>query len=384
MILELIRRHRDSYPGHAAADRLRQLDMRPSDASRLECRRRERAARESAIPEADVAAAVGFILEHPDVGAERVRLSLIDREEALIGTVFLNEARKQTAQLVEEHYRERREHEKLLEAELRARRQIPGEYRHVRAEGPNHIWAIDFTVIRFLSFRLVLCVVMDVFSQAYLAVDAGTGCDRKLAEGALHHAVARAGRRAGVFMRRDCGSCFTTASFQDLLAGSGITDAPIPPGQPWLNGTLESGNTSLKDAVRTAALLSMPEENERFHAGRRGVRAAVDLLQDIGDRVRVSLNEEIARPKFRTTPAKVLAGEAEVDRERRKHFIERSKAERRERMQERRRQPDRPPGEPTFIGKVIRAVTDRIRSMSTDRLFVVNEALHRRYRAVET
>jgi len=383
MILQLVQQHMERYPAYGCAERLRQLDMSPGAVSRLRRRRHERAARESVIPQEDVDATVGFIVKHPDVGAGRAHLTLIDQEEALLSTVFINEARQEVAGMAEQHYRKRREQEKLLEAELWARQQDRHEYQHIQAEHPHHIWAIDFVAVRFLSFQLAVCVVYDVFSQAYMAIRAGTGCDQELAGGALEAAVAGAGTRAAMFMRRDCGSAFVTASFQQLLTASGINDTPIPPGQPWLNGSLESCNGSLKAAIKTVAMLRMPEEPECFRDGRRDVQRALAILQQTCDRAKTKLNEEIARAKFGVPPEKVLDGRLDEARQRAQTFAQQKKRQRRERMDELLALPDRPPGGKTFIEKVRQTFRKIARAMNTDQLYVLNEVLHRRYQAVE-
>jgi len=383
MILQLVQSHSEQYAGHSAAERLQQLDMSPSDYSRLRRRKRQRAARESAIPESDVAETVGFIIEHPDVGAGRAHLTLVDQERALISTAFISDARQQVACLAEQHYRERNEQEKLLEAELRARQQAQRAYRHIEACHPHHIWAIDFVAIRFLSFQLVVCVIYDVFSQAYLAIRAGTGCDQRLARRSLQAAVAQAGTRAGMFMRRDNGKSFVTAPFQAILAENGIIDDPIPPGQPWLNGSLESSNTSLKAALKTAAMQRMAAEPDCSQAARKDVDNAVLLLQKSCDQVRTTLNHSIARPKFGMPPGQVMNGEVDATRERHERFVRRKRKERKERMAGLLETPDRPASQKTFIQKVRSAFDRCVRSMTTDQLYVLNEAIHRRYQTVE-
>ena len=382
-ILRMVERHTEIYGEYSQKDRLQPLDLTPSAVARMAKGQRERLARESAIPREDIEATVEFITAHPDVGAGRARLTLIDREEALLSTTFINDVRKEAARMAEEGYRGRREEEKRLEAELEDRLQDRLPYQHIQAEYPHHIWAIDFVAVKFLSYQLAICVVYDVFSQAYMAIRAGTGCDQELARSALGAAVAHAGRRAAVFMRRDRGSAFVTVSFRHLLKASGITDAPIPPGQPWLNGSLESCNGSLKAAIKTDAMQRMPEEPDAFRNARRDVLETVDALQETCDRTRTKLNEQIARAKFGVPPKTILDGELDQARERHQRFVARKKRERRERMDRLLTSPDRPPRPKTFIGKARHVIKKAIARMTTDQLYALNEALHSRYQAVE-
>jgi len=256
-------------------------------------------------------------------------------------------------------------------------------YRHIEACYPHHIWAIDFVAIRFFSFQLIICVIYDVFSQDYLAIRAGSGCDQELARRSLEAALAHAGTRAGVFMRRDNGKSFVTVPFQELLAENGIIDDPIPPGQPWLNGSLESNNTSLKAAFKTAALQRIPDEPDCARAARRHIDNAVLLLQRTCDQVRTTLNDSIARPKFGMPPGQVVNGQVDRTRERHDQFVRCKREERKKRMAALRKIPDRSARRKTFIEKVRHFFEMRARAMTTDRLYVLNEAIHRRYQAVE-
>ena len=384
MILQLIEQHGERYHAYGPAERLRQLGLTPAAVGRLQNGQRQRAARESAIPQEDVDATIALIVEHPDVGAGRARLTLINRQQALLSTTFINAARQEVATMAEQHYRRRHAQEKQLEEELRMRQQGRVPYQHIQAEHPHHIWAIDFVALRFLSFQLAVCVVYDVFSQAYLALHVGTGCDRELAANALETAIVQAGTRAAVFMRRDNGSAFVTTTFQHLLATSGITDEPIPPGMPWFNGSLESCNGPLKSAIKTCAMQTLPEQREAFREARREVNCAASLLQQTCDRTRTTLNARIARPKFGVPPQIVLDGQLQQAQKRTENFIQRKKQERRKRMDELLARPDRPPGTRTFIAKVRRAAGRMLASLTTDRLYVLNEVIHGRHQAVET
>ncbi len=383
MILQLIHSQAARYPEHTAAERLLQVDLSPSQYSRLRRWTGERVARQSVIPEEDVAAVVGFIVEHPDVGAERARLTLIDREEALVSCAFINEAKQDVARLCEEHYQKRSEQEKLLEAGLRARRQSALPYEPVQATRPHHIWATDFVAVQIMAFKLVLCVVYDVYSQAYIAIEAGTACDHQLARRAIEGAIRNAGATPDM-LRRDNGLAFVVQAIQDALAASAIQDAPIPPGKPWFNGSLESNNTSLKDAIKTDALLHLPECPDLFEDGRRSRDAAVAVLQQICDRVRTTLNDHIARPKFGMPPGRVLAGRFDDTRRRHADFVRRKTDERSSRMDQLRSTPDRPAAPKTFLEKVGQAFAKRLPHLTTDQLYALNEAIHRRYQAVET
>ena len=256
-------------------------------------------------------------------------------------------------------------------------------YRHIQAEHPHHIWAIDFVFLHFLGFRFALAAVYDIFSQAYLGIEAGMGCTEALAHRALDRAMANAGRRACRFLRRDNGKAFLTASVQELPANLRIEDRPIPPGSPWFNGSLESNNGSLKTTVKTLAMQTMARTPQLFGAAGRETHAACALLQEICDRTRGVLNREISRQKFEMPPQQVLDDKVPETRQRHERFVHRKKAERRARMDRLRRQTERKESK-TFLEKVRLKFSQALRAMSTDELYVLNEIIHGRYKAIET
>ena len=378
----MIDTHTNSFPRYSPRERLAQVGLSLPAYNRLKSRVRDRAARESVIMDDEVKAVVDIIVQHPNLGAGKLRSTLIDREQAVVSSGFINEAKQAIAEKSETAYRTRRETEKNLQAALRERLRPPETYRHIQAEHPHHIWAIDFVFLRFLGFRFVLAAVYDIFSQAYLGLEAGTGCTEALAHRALDRATANAGRRACRFLRRDNGKAFLTASVQELLANLRIEDRPIPPGSPWFNGSLESNNGSLKTTVKTVAMQAMARTPQLFSAVGRETQEACALLQKICDRVRDVLNREIARQKFDMPPQQVLDDKVPETRQRHERFIRRKKADRRARMDRRRRRTERKDGK-TFLDKVRLKFSHILRAMSTDELYVLNEIIHGRYKAIE-
>lgn len=383
--MAMIHRHRTRYPRFTVAERLAELDMTPADCSRLENSVDDRRKRESAIPEDDVAEVVAFIVEHPEIGAERARLTLLDQERAMVSTVFVNEARQEVKRCAEERYRERDRLEKEVEKALRARQaENRRSYSHIQACRPHHIWAMDFAMIDFLGYRLAACEVYDVYSQAYLAVRTGTGCSSELAEETLRKALAATGGQTpGKILRRDNGSAFRTTEFQTILDNNEIRDVPIPPGQPWYNGSLEAGNGSLRTAILAAAMRETPLRPERFNDARENVGRAVGLLDEICEDTRRTLNERIARAKFEMPPARVMNGEKKQTLERHQRFKDRKKDERRQRMKELTSQPERPDRNKSFLDKVRQAIGRKVKAMTTDQLYVLNEVVHGRFKAVQ-
>jgi len=380
-MIALIVRHESEYPGHTARDRLKQVDQTPLRYRRLSTSSHERAIRESAIPEKDVEAAITFFVEHPDVGAAKARATLIAQEKAWISTANLNRVKQELTALTAQQYKERREAEKLLEAQLRedlaARKK--SDYKHMKATRPHQIWAIDFVNITFLGMFFVLCVVYDEYSQEYPGILVGMGGDQHLAAATFEKALAQTPTRP-VYIRRDNGKPFSTELFQKQLDGV-VMDYPVPPHSPWYNGSLESCNGSLKKGIKTAGMQGMVINPTRFREARQDTNRALETLQDIVSGVRTTLNQEIARLRHGMTPAQVISGKEEA-RAKQNAFLDRKRQERIERMAEIRANPKRKPT--TLIDKTRTIVKRVIGKLETNAIYVLDEVLHHRFRAFET
>jgi hypothetical protein len=82
-------------------------------------------------------------------------------------------------------------------------------------------------------------------------------------------------------------------------------------------------------------------------------------------------------------PARVLNGEQEQTLERHRRFRDRKIAERAQRMKELRSQPERPDRSSSFLDKVRQVVGHLFKAMATDQLYVLNEVIHGRFKAVQ-
>ena len=379
----MIAQHENRYSKYQAQDRLNQVDLTVAAYNRFKHSVAERLKRESLIMEEEVGAAVEAIIEYPHIGAGKIHDTLLDQEKAIISTSFLNEAKVQIAWDSEVEYRRRREEEKTIEADLKNRLPSPETYQHIQAEAPHHIWAIDFVNIDFLGFRLCLCVVYDIFSQAYLSILAGNGATEDLACCGLKKAAAFAGCQARSFLRRDNGKAFITESFQELLTSVELTDQPVPHGSPWFNGSLESNNGNLKASIKATGMQAMVNTPEDFKV-RGDIGATLDVLQQTCNTTQRVLNEKISRKKFQMPPQQVMDGKVDETRERHQRFIEKKTADRSARMAKLRQRANRPERNKTFLAKVRQYFKKTVKTMSTDQLFVLNQIIHGRFAAIET
>lgn len=380
----MIQQHTQIYPSYTQKQRLEAVQISPGTYRRYRNCANERARRESMIMPEEAEAAVDLILKYPHLGAGKYRATLIDQEQATISTSFLNEGKKQIAEIVEQEYVARKEAEKQLEQELKDRRPSAELYDHVRPMKPHEIWATDFVHINFLSYQLRLCVVYDIYSQDYLSIRVGSGCSAELACDALRHAAQSAPHLPDLTVRRDNGGAFVTHNYQDLLDATEATDAPIPPGTPWYNGSLESGNTTLKRSIKSLAMQQQLEASHAYKHARTTREQAIDLLQDVADQTRQTINHHIARQKFRLPPQQVLEGNVEQQRQRQDRFIERNTRARKQRMRTIRQDPDRQPKNKTFGDKIGSVTKQIVKTLSTDKLYVINEIIRHRFSLIET
>jgi transposase InsO family protein len=337
----------------------------------------------SANPEEDIQAAIDLFIEYPQIGAAKARHTLIDREQALISSAFLNQAKQQLSSATEGEYQRRAQDEKFLEAELLARRQNQEDYQHLKADHPNHIWAIDFVAIRFLCFSLCIAVVYDVYSQAYLAIVAGSGCDKELAKEAIQSAVAKNGGLSAQLLRRDNGKAFLTDSIQQLLANLFLQDAPIPPASPWFNGSLESCNSGLKTTIKTHAMQELLLAPQVLKDARQSAQNAIAKLQNLCDTTLKTLNDKISRVKFGMPPAAAHNNQKHQVELRHQAFCEAKRSDRIERMKAIQAAPRRS-RLTTYADKVTAVIRRKLKQLSTDQLFILNEIIHGRFAAIET
>jgi len=385
-VIHLVVKQESIFPRFQVEKRLEQMDLSPGQYLRL-CRAHHgKIVRESAIPEEDVAAAIEFFIRHPEVGAGRAHDTLVDQEVAYISTANLNALKRELANHSAQEYQHRKEEEKLLEAKLRETllaKRANADYQHQRATYPNHIWATDFVFLTCLGTPVALCVVYDEFSQAYLSLKVAAHADHLLAKRTLQGAFEQRSTKPEL-IRRDNGKPFMTEEYQQLLDKAIIKDYPVPPHSPWYNGSLESCNTSLKAAIKTAGMQDMARSPAQYLELRKNPDLATLHLQEIVNRVQKKLNETICRSKHRVPPLKVLQGKQMETQKRHQAFKAKKKADRKERMKKIQMEKKETGSPKLFIDKVKSLTRKALKKMETDALYVFNELLHNRFRMFET
>ncbi len=368
------RAHEERYANRPQALRLQQLDLGMAQHQRLKSGVRERAERASQIPDEDVQVAIEQYIAHPQIGAQKANLTLLDKELAMIGSTFCNEIKQQLTTLAKDESEKRRVNsllEKELQARLSKKRQA---FNCISAEAPHEIWATDFLYLSVFGRWLYVCMIYDVYSQCYLAVQLAEAPNRSLAEKALQTAFQRTGVRPRHYLLHDNAKTFCCDDYKTLLSNLRIPGQAIPPGSPWFNGSLESNNRGLRTAIMVVGIQDLALAPEEVRILRDDLPALVRKIQGYCDRARVVLNEAIARPKFGTAPQVVVDGALAERRQRQEAFVKRKKRERTERMAAI-RSGKLTPKHKTLTAKVKKGAQQAFKGLNDEQLYALSQLL---------
>jgi putative transposase len=130
----------------------------------------------------------------------------------------------------------------------RKRTRPPGDSELLRAEGPNHVWAIDFQFDETADYRrLKLCNVVDEFTREALAMRVGRTCDSDDVVALIEELIAERG--APAHLRMDNGPELIAWALRDWCRLAGTGTVYIEPGSPWENPFVESFNGRARDEL---------------------------------------------------------------------------------------------------------------------------------------
>ena len=378
-MIELAQKLEVDYPLVSKEQRLACMDTTWGSFQHM-CRTvRNRRRKESVIPEDDVKALVEQIITMPFLGGRKGSSKLIEDQKALIGQTMYKDAKGVLREEAEKELAKRREQSEL-ERNRKAREQAEERFVKPVADKPHEVWSIDFTEVKLLGIRFIICVIYDLFTQAYLALRAAEVADGQLTMDAVKEACAYAGTTPSQCLLSDNGGQFNDSDYQRLLERLRIETLKTPPGQPWHNGEIESGNRDMKKVVWTEALYGACEQPE---ISRPGVsrEKILSYFQQCCQAAQEKINEQIPRAKFDTVPRAVLDGRRSAMAERRRQFSEGKRQQRRERMEAIKASGQDQEGKP-LEEKVTSQWRTIARQMSTEKLFAFNELIHERYDAI--
>ncbi len=109
---------------------------------------------------------------------------------------------------------------------------------------PNHIWASDFTHIRFKDKWIYVATIIDLFTRQIVGMSILTNHSNQLVINTLLNAVSK--YPIPKIIHSDQGSEYTSTDYTTLCANLNITQSMSNPGSPWENGYQESFYSQFK------------------------------------------------------------------------------------------------------------------------------------------
>lgn len=338
---------------------------------------RDRKIRESSIPDEDILAAVWQIIRLPFLGGRKGSLKLLNENKALLGETLYSEIKQQLNTLSENSYFERRKSQLEKDMEERAH---SGDFEKVKVSEPHEVWSIDYTCFDLLGIRFSICVVYELYSQAYLAITPGISENTELAKKAINEARTYSGTSPKNYLLSDNGVQFCCDDFNKVLKLAEIDDRKTPPGQPWYNGALESGNRDLKRALYTIAFYHVCKEKSLTKSGVAVVKV-FELLRTCCAGAFNLINDKLPRVKFGVTPSEVIKNNIDKVVKNRRNFICKKQAERKElRVKQK---ATAVTSRKTIEQRVSSMWNKIVKTFDDDTLFAVRELLHGRYNAIK-
>jgi transposase InsO family protein len=130
----------------------------------------------------------------------------------------------------------------------RKRTRPPGGGELLRAERPNHVWAIDFQFDETADRRRIkLLNIVDEHTREALAMRVGRRCDADHVVGVIEALATERG--APEHLRMDNGPELVAWALRDWCRLAGTATRYIEPGSPWENPFVESFNGRARDEL---------------------------------------------------------------------------------------------------------------------------------------
>ena len=301
------------------------------------------------------------------MGGEKLSLLLLENEKGLISGTFCQEAKAELISLITNYLFEQRNQAELAK-NANKRSSKNKDFEHIFPSEPHHIWSTDYTFFTLFGIKFAIAEVYENFSQAYLGVEVDFAASTDLAERTLKEAIIFTGGQKPEVFLSDNGGQFTGKQFQNLLGNCKLEHKRTPPGEPWYNGSLESGNKNLKETIYTAAAFAATEQIEISKLGVDS-EEVLTFLKECVKKAVVTINEEIPRLKFGTTPINVLKGKKEQQAKKKEDYKQLKIQQRKENTQQK---------GGTFKEKIRKVFSKIAKQISNEKLFAVGELLNHR------
>lgn len=339
----------------------------------------QRQARESIIPEEELVEAVQQIIAHPTVGSAKGALKLVEDHKSILSSTFYCELKSMLEEQAQQQFHSRKEKSEVAE-NYRDRQEIGEPFEKVAPTEPHQVWATDFTEIQILGVKFIICVVYEVFSGAYLAIKSDISGGAQLAKDTLREALQYAGCQPQHCLLSDNGKEFLSEAFGGVLKDLKIEHRYTPPGQPWYNGALESGNKDLKKLIYTAIAQKIAQNPS---SGRKN--APVDLisllLKTACKKVKKQVNGQLPRLNHGTTPENVIDNK-KVEAQNAQLEFRRKQQEKRRRRMEDIKAGKKKPRRKTFADKAKHVIKKQLKALNIEQVYSLWQLLRGNYSIV--
>jgi len=367
--------HVKKYPNFNNNKRLNAMKTNYFQINYMNKSLRENKIRESKIEQEDIDSTVDFIMNNPMIGGEKISCSLLESQEACISGGTANSIKIYMKELFAEKIFN---HGKEIELAKSAKDREPKQeyYDDIKPAYLHHLWSTDYTEISILGIKFSIAEIYENYSQGYLAAEIDFASKEDIAVTAIKEAVVFTEGKKPDFLRSDNGSQFTGDDFTAELKELEIEPQLTPAGEPWYNGALESGNRNLKNEILSTIGLNIGDEPNLIK-GNIEKEEVLKIAKQALKEAMININENIARPKFGTTPINILKG---IDTEKIK---ENNKYKKDKQMK---RKSNRPNGGGTFTQKIKKAVNKliKVKNISIDKIFAIDELINYRTKFIKT
>ncbi len=378
-MLDLGNEHSKIYSNITQYERLKCLEMAAASFNRIQKNINDRLNRESCIPDEDIEQTVRQIVDYPYLGGQKGSLKLQCDEKAFVGSTTYQEIKHQLKTLAAKEVLNRKQRSELSVDQYKRYDEKQEPFVQIAPQKKHDVWAIDFLNLLLFGIFFRICVVYDIYSQAYLSIKPVIHATSSAAEQALDEACQFSGQIPELCLLSDNGSQFRCDSFDKTKKRLQIHSQYIPRGQPWYNGALESGNRDLRKVVYTNVFYDACKDTQLSKVG-TSYDKIYQHLQTCCHKALVVINEKIARPKFKTTPTAVLNDQIDENQQKRIRFIAKKIHERKKRIEKLK----------LCGGSNRKRIEDKLafswkkisKNLSTEHLFAFSEMLHNRYKAI--
>ena len=326
----------------------------------------------------DILSAVETIIRFPFIGGKKGVMTMIDQLHGVIGETTYKEVKEILKDLAEDTFQKREVKSDIEKNMIDRKYRKSKRDKAIRSQGVHDIWAIDFTEIKAFGVKLYGCVVYELYSQGYMAVEISLKNDANAACGAWRKAIENAGGIMPKTLISDNGSHFNNEVF-NLCVGEKVNHTFTPPGKPWLNGALESGNKDLKKALYSQMTYMLENDKSVSKTG-----ASVDFIcfetQNAANKAMSQINMTLVRPKFNVTPQTVLEERIAEAISKQNRFTEERESARKNMLDK-----------VKSSGKKLKTLKEKVKQawrklekdMSDDKLYAFRELINGRFQTVK-